>query len=93
MTAHRGIQILHADTLLAERARDFLAAGAADAVTLVRQVCQQPGTPIGTAERMAEAMLGGRPEFTRTPDGRWRLTAQADAPAATRAAAHHCGGG
>ncbi|HET7457070.1 MAG TPA: 3'-5' exonuclease [Gemmatimonadaceae bacterium] len=73
MTANRGIQILPADTLLAERARDFLAAGPADAVTLVRQICQQPGTPIGTAERMAEAMLGGRPEFARTPDGRWRL--------------------
>ena len=87
MTPHRGIQIFPADTLLAERARDFLSAGPADAVTLVRQICQQPGTPIGTAERMAEAMLGGRPEFARTPDGRWRLTVQADAPAATRAAA------
>ena len=53
MTANRGIQILPADTLLAERARDFLAAGPADAVTLVRQICQQPGTPIYNQELTA----------------------------------------
>jgi DNA polymerase-3 subunit epsilon len=85
LTAQRGIQILPADTLLAERARDFLAAGPADAVTLVRQICQQPGTPVLLAERMAEEMLGGRPEFARTTDGRWRLSSHADAP--VRAAA------
>jgi DNA polymerase-3 subunit epsilon len=30
---------------------------------------------------MAEAMLGGRPEFARTPDGHWQLASQPDADA------------
>ncbi|MFL5577497.1 MAG: hypothetical protein ACJ79S_16195, partial [Gemmatimonadaceae bacterium] len=77
MKAFSGIQAYPGDTLLAERARDYLAGGPADPATLVRDVCQQPATPPRLAEQMAEAMLGGRPEFARCADGRWRL---ADAP-------------
>jgi DNA polymerase-3 subunit epsilon len=72
--AFRGLEIRPEDTLLAERARDFLAGGPADAGTLVEYVCQQPGTPAVVAERIVAAMFAGRSEFTRGQDGRWRLT-------------------
>lgn len=78
MTAFRGLRVRPADTLLAERARDFLAGGPADAATLVHHVCQQPGTPGAIAERVVAAMLEGRDEFTRGADGHWRLAGQRD---------------
>ena len=74
--AFRGLQVRPADTLLAERARDFLAGGPADAATLVHHVCQQPGTPEPIAERVVAAMFEGRDEFERGVDGRWRLAGQ-----------------
>lgn len=61
------------DSVLAERARNFLAAGPAHAVQLVEHVCQLPGAPALVAEQMAIALFGGRPEFANAPDGTWRL--------------------
>ena len=82
--AFRGIEIHPADTLLAERARDYLAGGPADAVSLVRNVCQQPATPALVAERMIAALLGDRAEFARCADGRWRLAHAPDPSAAVQ---------
>lgn len=58
-------------TGLTMRARDFLAAGAADAVSLVSHVCQLPGVPPRVAEHMATALLATLPDFSRLADGRW----------------------
>ena len=82
--AFRGLEIRPADTLLAERARDFLAGGPADAGTLVEYVGQQPGTPSVVAEQIVATMFAGRREFTRGADGRWRLADEEDATAAPR---------
>lgn len=70
------------DSLLAERAKDFLAAGPAHAVPLIEHVCQLPGAPAFVAEQMALALFGGRPEFTSGSDGTWRLTPAPEPPAA-----------
>lgn len=69
-----GIRSRPADTLLSDRARDFLAAAPADAAMLVRHVCQLPGARGEAAERIADTLLGGRPEFWRDGYGRWCLT-------------------
>lgn len=58
---------------LAERAREFLAAGPARAVPLIEHVCQIPGAPQPVAEQMALALFAERPEFVYEPDGTWRL--------------------
>lgn len=68
-----------AETFLAARARDFLAAGPADVVPLIEHVCQIPGAPRRVAEHMAHALLGERSEFVRDLDGRWRLADRAPA--------------
>lgn len=65
---------MEVESLLAERARSFLAAGPAHAVPLIEYVCQLPGAPALVAEQMAIALFGGRPEFTAAPDGIWSLT-------------------
>ncbi len=67
------------DSLLAERARSFLAAGPAHAVPLIEHVCQLPGAPAFVAEQMAMALFGGRPEFATGPDGTWRLAPKPEA--------------
>jgi DNA polymerase-3 subunit epsilon len=61
------------DSLLAARAKSFLAAGPAHAVPLIEYVCQLPGAPAMVAEQMAMALFGGRPEFTAAHDGTWSL--------------------
>jgi DNA polymerase-3 subunit epsilon len=61
------------DSLLAARAKSFLAGGPAHAVPLIEYVCQLPGAPALVAEQMAVALFGGRPEFTAAPDGTWSL--------------------
>lgn len=71
---NHGIRARPADTLLSDRARDFLASAPADAATLVRHVCQLPGARGDAAERIADTLLGGRPEFWRDGYGRWCLT-------------------
>jgi DNA polymerase-3 subunit epsilon len=68
-----GLSLGTADTLLTQRAADYLAAGPADPQTLISHVCQIPGTPRGVAEHMAAALFAGHQKFTRTNDGRWTL--------------------
>lgn len=75
-----GVVLRPAETFLASRARDFLAAGPADVVPLIEHVCQIPGAPRRVAEHMAHALLGERSEFVRDLDGRWRLADRAPAP-------------
>lgn len=75
----RGLAAVPADTLLAERARDYLRGGPADVVPLVEHVCQLPGPPRVVAEHLAQTLLASLPEFARGADGLWRL---ADRPAA-----------
>jgi DNA polymerase-3 subunit epsilon len=80
-----------ADTLLVERARDFLVGGPADSATLVRRVCQLPGVGGAMAERIADELLAPYPEFVRLSDGRWQLgagrpSAEVGAPGGHRAA-------
>lgn len=70
------------DSLLIERALDYLAGGPAPAAALVSHICQQPGTPEPLAERMAAALLGGVREIARDADGRWRLASMAEREAA-----------
>lgn len=75
-----GVVLRPAETFLASRARDFLAAGPADVVPLIEHVCQIPGAPRLVAEHMARALLGERTEFVRDVDGRWRLADRTPTP-------------
>jgi len=68
-----GVTLGNADTLLTERAVDFLAAGPADARTLISHVCQLPGAPTMVAEHMATALFAGHTRFMRDNAGRWML--------------------
>lgn len=72
----------NADTPLTSRAADFLAAGPADAASLISYVCQLPGAPATVAEHMATALFAGHARFARDRVGRWMLrdaVAMADA--------------
>lgn len=69
----RTTSVHSADTALALRARELLAEGPLDSVSLVAQVCQMSGTPAIVAEHLATTLFADRSEFTRDPDGRWRL--------------------
>jgi DNA polymerase-3 subunit epsilon len=77
----RGTSIQPADTELAARARELLAAGPMDSVSLVAQVCRMSGTPAVVAEHLASTLFAGRGEFARDTEGRWRLV---DARSANR---------
>ena len=79
-----GLTLAPPDTLLADRAADFLAAGPADAQTLVSYVCSLPGAPRAVAEHMATAMFAGHTRFVRAADGRWQLATAADRKLASR---------
>ncbi len=68
-----GVVAAEQDTLLVQRARDFLTAGPADSAALMSRVCQLPGTPAPVAEHLARTLLGGRPEFVIDEVGRWAL--------------------
>lgn len=68
-----GVVAVERDTLLVQRARDFLAAGPADAAALMSSVCQLPGAPSLVAEHLARTLLGGRPDFALDDAGRWTL--------------------
>jgi len=61
---------------LALRARNFLANGPANSVSLVSHVCQLPGVPPLVAEHMAAALLASLPDFGRLDDGRWHTVAR-----------------
>lgn len=75
------------DSVLAERARDFLAAGPAHAVPLIEHVCQLPGAPVFVAEQMALALFGHRPEFAHGSGGTWCLVPETALPPVTTTAA------
>ncbi|HEY4132036.1 MAG TPA: 3'-5' exonuclease, partial [Gemmatimonadaceae bacterium] len=68
-----GLSLASAETLLTERAADYLAAGPADPQSLISHVCQIPGAPSGVAEHMATALFAGHQRFVRESDGRWSL--------------------
>ena len=68
-----GTSVQPADSLLASRARELLAGGPVDSVTLVAHVCRMSGTPHAVAEHLAATMFAGRREFVRDADGRWGL--------------------
>ena len=74
-----GIGVVRSESQIVSRAREFLAAGPADAVTLVSAVCQLSGVPATVAEHMAGTLLSGSDDFVRDADGRWRLRASGDA--------------
>jgi DNA polymerase-3 subunit epsilon len=86
-----GVAVLPPETLLVERARDFLAAGPADAVVLVARVCQLPSAPAPVAEHMARALLGGHPDFACDAAGRWHLADRAPAAPPRSVPAAHAG--
>ena len=62
------------DTLLTNRAFEYLSSGAADVVDLIGHICNLPGAPRIVAEHMAQAMFSGRSEFVCGDDGKWGLT-------------------
>jgi DNA polymerase III subunit epsilon len=68
-----GIRASAADSLLVVRAREALASGALDAVTLMERVCALPGAPQPVAERLAEALFARHNDFGRDGSGRWTL--------------------
>jgi len=68
-----GIRLRPAEMVLITRARDYLAAGPADAVDLIAHICQLPSPPRFVADHMAMALLGPWEEFARDADGRWDL--------------------
>jgi DNA polymerase-3 subunit epsilon len=77
--AARGVSTRPVDTLLVERARDYLAAGPATSAALVASVCQIPGLPEPIAERVAVELLSRFDDFRQEGDGRWTLAAVAPA--------------
>ncbi|MGZ8411162.1 MAG: 3'-5' exonuclease [Gemmatirosa sp.] len=68
-----GVQTRAPDSLLVERARDFLAGGPSDATTLVTRVCQLPGLKREMADRIALELLAPHREFVLDGEGRWSL--------------------
>src|SRR5688572_29392123 len=78
--SRRGVDLMPEDTLLAGRARDFLAAGPADVVPLIASVCQLPGVPRTVAEHLARVLFADQGDFFSDASGRWAL-ASADATA------------
>ena len=68
-----GLSLGNADTLLTQRAADYLAAGPADPQALITHVCQINGTTRSVAEHMAAALFAGHQRFTRDDAGRWAL--------------------
>jgi DNA polymerase III epsilon subunit family exonuclease len=73
-----GVTLDTPDTQLTHRAATLLAAGPADAQTLISYVCQLPGAPPMIAEHMATALFAGHGGFTRDATGRWRLKTTPD---------------
>ena len=68
-----GTTVHPAETELARRARELLATGPMDAVSLIAQVCRMSGAPPVVAEHLALTLFAGRSEFIRGADGRWAL--------------------
>jgi DNA polymerase-3 subunit epsilon len=72
--APAGITARPGETLLVERAADYLRSGPADSRSLIASVCQLSALPTRVAEHMAVTLLRDHPRFARTPDGGWRLS-------------------
>lgn len=70
---HRAVAVESEPTTLSARATQRLQAGPLDSVTLMREVCHVDRLTVEAAERMAVALLGGRPEFVRLSNGAWAL--------------------
>src|SRR3954463_11767402 len=68
-----GVTLGNAETMLTQRAADFLAAGPAHPQALISYVCKLPGAPSNVAEHMASALFAGHQKFVRASDGRWML--------------------
>lgn len=75
-----GVTVVAKDTLLTLRALDYLAAGPADAQSLIAHVCQLPRMPAAVAEHMATALFAGQHRFVRETDGRWTLFSKRETP-------------
>ena len=60
-------------TTLTGRAAERLARGPLDSQTLMCEVCHVERITVDAAERMAVALLAGRPEFVRLSNGNWAL--------------------
>jgi DNA polymerase-3 subunit epsilon len=84
--APAGIETRAEQTLLVERARDYLKAGPADSRTLIASICQLSALPAAVAEHMAVTLLRDHPRFARTADGGWRLSEPAPPAWRTQAA-------
>jgi DNA polymerase-3 subunit epsilon len=80
----RGIDAVVPDSLLVTRAREALALGALDAVTLMERVCSLPGAPAAVAERLAGALFSRHADFQRGADGRWFIAGERGVRRATR---------
>lgn len=81
-------------TSLSQRAAHLLALGPRDALSLMREVCRVERLKPDVAARMADVLLGARPDFVQLDDDRWaavvdgqavteRTHAEALAPPAT----------
>ncbi|MGZ4780158.1 MAG: hypothetical protein ACXV5L_13250, partial [Thermoanaerobaculia bacterium] len=70
---HSGVTLGTTDSVLTDRAAEFLSSGPANAQALISHVCQLPGAPLNIAEHMAAALFAGHARFARLSDGRWRL--------------------
>ncbi len=82
----RGVDTLVPDSLLVSRAREALAVGSLDAVTLMARVCSLPGAPVLVAERLAEALFSRHADFQRGADGRWYIARDGNGAASAIAA-------
>ena len=71
-------------TTLSGRAAQRLEAGPLDAITLMCDVCRVRRLEQDAADRMADALLGQRPEFIKLPTGYWALRESTPEYAVTR---------
>lgn len=72
-TWYRAVATETEPTTLSARAALRLEEGPLDSVTLMREVCHVDRLTVEAGERMAVALLGGRPEFVRLANGAWSL--------------------
>lgn len=74
-----GVTTRAPESMLVERAADFLSGGPAPARELLAHVCQLSGLPELIAEHMAATLLAEHRRFTRDSAGRWCLSEHAPA--------------
>lgn len=89
---HRAVAADPEPTTLSGRAARLLAEGPLDSLTLMREVCHVGRLTADAAERMAIALLRGRPEFVQLSDGAWTLASDPHlAPVTDRPTSLHDG--